>query len=164
MNICRHLPTLAAQCLVLLAVPRLQAESAGTVTTTEIKPKAEAAVLYSSVRYQSENRRDPFLNPTLLEKKGDTPDEEVSRGQPPPGISGMFIAQVGLIGVSFRDDSSTAVFQGPDHRAYFLQKGDRLFDGYLKEVGSDFVSLVRETRLKSGKVVTQEVTKRLRTP
>jgi len=163
MNIRGHLTALAAQCLVLLAVPGLRAESVRT-TATEVKPKAEAPVLYSSVRYQSDNRRDPFFNPTFQNKKDENPNEEESRGQPPPGISGMYIAQVGLIGVSFSDQTRTAVFQGPDRRAYFLQEGDRLFDGYVKDVGSEAVLLVRETRLKSGKTVTQEVMKRLRTP
>jgi len=76
----------------------------------------------------------------------------------------MFIAEVALLGVSSREDGRTAVFRGPDRRAYFLQQGDKLFDGYLKEIGPDFVLLIRETRLKSGKVLTQDVQKRLRTP
>jgi hypothetical protein len=77
----------------------------------------------------------------------------------------MLINQVRLLGTSFGEDvPPVAVFQGPDKRAYFLQARDRLFDGYVKQVGTDFVLLVRETKLRSGKIVTQEVTKQLRTP
>ncbi len=159
----RYLWALAAQCLALLTIPGLQAESVRT-NVTEIKPKAEAAIPYSSARYDSDNRRDPFLNPTVSTRRGENPDEEEPRGNPPPGISGMFIAQVRLIGTSLSDDSQIAVLQGQDRRAYFLQEGDRLYDGYLKEIGIDFALLVREVRLRSGKVVTEVVTKRLRTP
>ncbi len=163
MNTRRHLVALAAQCFVLLAVPRLQAESVRR-NVPDIKPKAEVVVPYSSARYDSDNRRDPFFDPTSATRRGENPDEEQPRGEPPPGISGMYIAQVRLIGTSLSDDSEIAVLQGQDRRAYFLQAGDRLFDGYLKEIGIDYALLVRETRLRSGRIVTEAVTKRLRTP
>jgi hypothetical protein len=123
----------------------------------------EAKVVIGT-RYDSSQRRDPFLNPLLLRKKVDELNEEVSLGQPPPGISGMYISEVTLAGVSLRDDGKTAVFKGQDKRAYFLQEGDRLFDGYLRKIEPDSVVLVRETKLKSGKLITEEVQKRLRTP
>ena len=112
------------------------------------------------VRYQSADRRDPFLNPLLLGKKSD--DEEESRGEPPPGIEGTYLEQAVLVGISRREGARTAVFQGPDRRAYFLQEGDRMFDGYVKTIQDESVLLMRETRLRSGKVLTQEVTKTLR--
>ncbi len=127
-------------------------------------PPAEAPILRESTRYQSDDRPDPFLNPLLLRKKPEKMDEEEPRGQPPPGIAGMYISQVTLLGISIRDGAKTAIFQGPDKRAYFLQEKDKLFDGYLKQIESDFVLLVRQARLRSGKILTQEVTKRLRTP
>lgn len=162
MKTCRDRLVLFLQCLAMLPVPALLAQTPKPVA--EAQKKAEAPVLYSSAAYQPDGRRDPFLNPTLSGKKEDNPDEEESRGTPPPGISGMLIAQVRLLGTSLGEDGPVAVFQGPDKRAYFLQERDRLFDGFVKQVGSDFVLLVRETRLRSGKIVTQEVTKQLRTP
>jgi hypothetical protein len=57
-----------------------------------------------------------------------------------------------------------AIVRGADTRAYFLKEGDRLFDGYLKTIGIDSITLVRETKMRSGKTLTQNVTKRLRTP
>ncbi len=122
------------------------------------------AQLEAGVHYDSTNRRDPFLNPLRLKKAAEDLNEEVGRGAPPPGISGMYIAEVVLLGISSREDGRTAVFRGPDKRAYFLQSGDRLFDGYLKDIGPDSVLLIRETKLRSGKVLTQDVQKRLRTP
>lgn len=162
MKTCRDRLVLFLQCLAMLPVPALLAQT--PIPAAEAQKKAEAPVLYSSAAYQPDGRRDPFLNPTLSGKKEDNPDEEEPRGTPPPGISGMLISQVRLLGTSLGEDGPVAVFQGPDKRAYFLQERDRLFDGFVKQVGSDFVLLVRETRLRSGKIVTQEVTKQLRTP
>jgi hypothetical protein len=74
----------------------------------------------------------------------------------------MYIAQVIFMGTSLREGTYTAVFKGTDKRFYFLHENDRLFDGYLKRVDGDSVTLVRETRMRSGKVEREEVTKRLR--
>lgn len=119
------------------------------------------------LRYQSGDRKDPFLSPLLLRKQAElklADDEEEPRSQPTPGIAGMYIAQVMLLGISASEEKRTAIFRGTDKRAYFLEDGDRLFDGYVKKIGIDDVLMVRETKLRSGKVLTQEVTRRLRTP
>ena len=163
MSISRRLPVLAALFLAAGLAPGLLGQAART-EPREPKPKAEAPVLYSAAVFDSEGRRDPFLNPLALGKKDDELNEAAPHGQPPPGIAGMFVSEVRLMGTSMRDDGRTAVFRGTDSKVYFLQEGDRLFDGYVKDVGSEAVLLVRETRLKSGKTVTQEVMKRLRTP
>jgi hypothetical protein len=119
---------------------------------------------YAGVSYRSNNRRDPFLNPLLLSKKSKKNDEEISRGLPPPGIAGTYIAQLAFEGTSFREDRRLAIVRGADKRAYFLKEGDRLFDGYLKTIQIDSITLVRETKLRSGRILTQTVTKRLRRP
>jgi hypothetical protein len=122
---------------------------------------AKVATPYNTARYMSRNRRDPFLNPLLLMTKEEI-DEEVPRGKAPPGIAGMYIAQVRLLGTSISEQGRMAVFKGTDERAYFLREGDRFFDGFLKSISIDSVSMIRETHHKSGKVRTQEVTKSLR--
>ncbi len=127
---------------------------------TAVKAQAK----YSDVRYISGNRRDPFLNPLLLAKKAKQQDEEVALGLAPPGIAGTYIAQLKLQGLSFRDGRRIAIVRAKDKRAYFLEEGDRLFDGYVKNINLDSITLVRETKLRSGKILTQDVTKRLRTP
>lgn len=114
------------------------------------------------VRYQSQNRRDPFLNPLLRKAAKAAEDEEEPRGQRPPGIGGMFIEQVALLGIASQEGNMVAVFRGSDKRAYFLHQGDRLFDGSVTKIGADTVTLVRETKFRSGKVLRQDVTKRLR--
>ncbi len=148
------------------------APKAGRTTQTAkpaLKPEREPGVLvppslYREARYQPSYRRDPFLNPLASAKKEKADDEEVPRGPAPPGIAGMRVAEVKLKGVSVGEDSRTAVFEGTDKRVYFLRTGDRLYDGYVKSIGTDSVVLVRESLLRSGKTLTQEVTKHLRTP
>jgi hypothetical protein len=140
----------------------------GRTDSSKAAPTVEKPTLIAGVKYQSGSRMDPFLNPVLIKKENElrlkASEEEETRGQPPAGIAGMYIAQVMLVGVSHAEGKRTAVFRGTDKRAYFLQNGDKLFDGYLKEIGTDEVLMVRETNFKSGKIVTQEVHKRLRTP
>ncbi len=133
---------------------------AGTSKSAQDAEKPAAA---GTARYQSLGRRDPFLDPLLIEKKVEV-DEVLSLGQPPPGIAGTYIAQASLAGISSSPDRDTAVMRGADKRVYFLREGDRLFDGYLKQIDVDSVTLVQETKFRSGKSQTQQVVKRLRTP
>ena len=123
----------------------------------------ESPIKYTGVLYKSGNHRDPFINPLLYKKEAAT-DEELARGLPPPGIGGTYIAQATLQGIVLRDDERVAVVRGADKRAYFLRQGDKLFDGYVKSIEVDFITLIRETKMRSGKYLTQDVVKRLRTP
>lgn len=119
---------------------------------------------YAGVSFIPDNRRDPFLNP-LLKNKQAAGDQEIDRGHPPPGIAGTYIAEAVLKGISIRDTGRRlAIVKGSGNRAYFLREGDRLFDGYLKAIHRDSITLVRERKMRSGKIITQEVIKRLRTP
>jgi hypothetical protein len=156
---------LAAGWMILLAPWTANGQNSARKPATDGKAikAVESPGNYRGVRFESGNRRDPFLNPLLLKKKENV-DEEFPRGTPPPGIAGMYINQVELLGFSVSSEGKTAVFRGSDKRVYFLHEGDRMYDGYLKSVSLDFVQLIRETKLRSGKVLTQEVTKRLRTP
>jgi Tfp pilus assembly protein PilP len=140
-----------------------QPKDAKTDPAKAKKTIVESPVVYAGIRYQSGNRRDPFLNLLLL-KKAQKPlqDPEEPRGQPPPGIGGMFIAQVSLLGIASQEGEPTAIFRGTDKRAYFLRQGDKLFDGPITKIDAEAVTLIRETRFKSGKVLKQEVIKRLR--
>jgi hypothetical protein len=125
----------------------------------------ESPVRYTEISYRSDNRRDPFLNPISSKKKSGEPvDQEADRGIAPPGIRGTYIAQAALKGISIHDADRVAVVRGADKRSYFLREGDRLFDGYLKVIDTDSITLVRESKMKSGKMLTQDVTLRLRNP
>lgn len=160
-------PALAARLLavVVFICPLIAQEAKPVLKNVTQKPKAvEAPMKVNGIRYVSGNRRDPFFNPLLIKKIEKPDDEELSRGVPPPGIAGTYIEQAVLLGTSIRADRKMAIVRGADTRAYFLKEGDKLFDGYMKTIGNEFITLVRETKMRSGKTLTQEVTKRLRTP
>jgi hypothetical protein len=135
--------------------------SRGAASKTKI---VETPAKVTGVLYKSGNRQDPFLNPMLYKRPRAPEDEELSRGVPPPGIAGTLIAQAILQGIVIRDNGRVAVVRGADTRAYFLKEGDKFFDGYLKTIESDFVTFVQETKYRSGKTLTHDVIKRLRTP
>jgi hypothetical protein len=121
---------------------------------------AETGTTSGGIRHP---RTDPFLNPLLLPPPSSpTVPEEESRGDPPPGIAGTYIAQAVLVGILHKANARTAIFQGADRQAYFLHEGDRVFDGFVGQIRDKSVVLVRETRLRSGTVLTQAVVKNLR--
>jgi Tfp pilus assembly protein PilP len=144
-----------------------QTSAAAGQTSIPSNPVLQTQSAVSGIPYQSDSRRDPFLVPIQLDSKNNPAklvDEEAPRGTPPPGIAGMLIDQVTLVGISSQSGSRIAILRGSDKRVYFLRQGDKLFDGYVRQIGADYVSLVRETKMKSGKLITQDLTKRLRTP
>jgi hypothetical protein len=139
-------------------------EAAKAAREAEDPALVESPALYREARYEPMNRRDPFLNPLLLKPKGAPADEELPRGPAVPGIAGMYIGQVKLLGTSLSEETRTAVFEGTDRRVYFLRSGDRLYDGFVKSIEAEAVVMVRETRFRSGNTTKEEITKRLRTP
>jgi len=116
------------------------------------------------VLYESQKLRDPFLHlapPKTPARKVE--DQEVSRGEAPPGIEGTYIDDAGFEGVLIRSSNiHIAIVRSSDNRAYFLHEGDRLFDGFIKAIENDSIVFIRETLMMSGKLLTEEVTKRLR--
>lgn len=152
------LPLQTVLSLFLLA-PHVPATSAQDKESADAYVNAPSAVLYKPGA-----RRDPFLNITgETSDKTEPQDNEISRGTPPPGIAGTLIAEAGLEGIVTRSGNRrTVIIRSADNRAYFLRKGDRLFDGYIQTIGNDFVIFVRETSMRSGKTVTEEITRRLR--
>ncbi len=165
MNRICHRGTVLLALSAMLAASLHAVQKPGNVNagSTKAKPIVETPVAPPvGVKYQSQNRRDPFLSP-LGSKKGQKPvDEQASRGPRPPGIGGMFIDEVTLLGIVSQDGDQTAIFRGADRRAYFLHEGDRFYDGSVAKIGADSVSITRETKYRSGKVLKEEVTKRLR--
>ncbi len=132
--------------------------------TEQMEKALKFPINYSGIRYMPDNRRDPFLNPPQLRKQLITNDKKISPGLLPLGIEGTPIAKLRFEGISFRNDRRLAIVRSADNHAYFLEEGDRLFDGYLKIIQTDSIVLVRETKLSSGKILTQDVTRRLRKP
>jgi len=101
--------------------------------------------------------RDPF-QPVF-----DTPREEgpTVRRPRPPGIEGMDIQELELVGIVVMDAGNIAFFNGTDNLGYFLRVGDRVYDGKLVGIDRDKVVFEQEISGAPGRR-TREVTKRLR--
>lgn len=149
--------------LLLLTVMPVAAQGRKTADALQASPAQDAIFNYDGDIYKHQDRRDPFFHLPKPPESKVVEDVEISRGTPPPGIAGTYIAGAALEGIAIRQaNKRTAVIRGNDKKAYFLHEGDRLFDGYLKTIGDDSAVFVRERRMKSGKTLTEEVTKRLR--
>jgi hypothetical protein len=150
---------------LFLSSPAIAQKAMPGINAGFAEKPAERLIIYEGIPYISGNRRDPFLNPKHYRKSAaPNSDEEITRGLPPPGIAGAHIAKTTLEGISISKDRRIAIIRGEDSHSYFLKEGARLFDGYLKSILDDSIIFVRETKMRSGKVLTQDVTKRLRTP
>lgn len=158
----RIMPALLAMVLLSAASPLAASRTTKPTAVEQAVKPVESPIRTAGVLFKVTNRRDPFLSPLLLKKEAPS-DEELSRGLPPPGIAGTYIAQAVLQGVSMRGNGRIAIIRGADSRAYFLREGDKLFDGFIKHIDIDSITMVRVTKLRSGKTLTREVTKRLRT-
>jgi len=139
------------------AKPNVKAEANINVkgaAKPDVKPSA-----IGGARYDPAGHPDPFLN--LLGLRTGREDAVVEAAAV-PGIGGMRISEIAFVGTSLNDGTYTAVLRGKDSRTYFLREGERLRDGYVKKIQGDSVVFVQETKLRSGKVMTQEIAKQLR--
>ena len=159
-----HRTVLSFLLTVFFVFPALAQE--GEEAGNSNKPAEETIVKPPAVRYESSKLKDPFFHPAppkTASKKAPSADAEVQRKPTLPGIAGTFVDNAGFEGIVVHGNNQRfAIIRSADNRAYFLTEGDRLFDGYLKTIEDDSVVFVRETLMRSGRIVTQEVTKRLR--
>lgn len=89
-------------------------------------------------RYESQGRRDPFVNPV---PRPATPAGAVPVVRP-PGLRGVLVTEANLVGItSSKDDPamSRAILSTPGNRTYFASVGDALFDAVIKEIQPDAV-------------------------
>jgi hypothetical protein len=89
-------------------------------------------------RYESQGRRDPFVNP-VPRPAGSAAAVPVVR---PPGLRGVLVSEANLIGISSSKEDpsmSRAIIAAPGNRTYFASVGDTLFDAVVKEIQPDAV-------------------------
>jgi hypothetical protein len=74
--------------------------------------------------YDPAGRRDPFRSLLEIVKP--------SQGKRPPGIAGMLVTEIDLVGtIKDRSGGDLAFFMGSDNKGYFLKVGDEVYDGTL---------------------------------
>jgi len=115
--------------------------------------------------YNPQGRRDPFVSltkPVLAGDKGLRTRK--------PGMEGFLIQEVALKGIVRVDGSGTgpaaragyiAIFLGTDGKSYFVNVGQRLFDGVITAIDATSVSFRQEVTDPLSPVKTRDLKKSL---
>ncbi|MDH5405562.1 MAG: hypothetical protein OEZ30_05840 [Candidatus Aminicenantes bacterium] len=133
--------------------PKKEEKQAPEKTVKEMIQKEEDVLAGKPTGYRPKSMRDPFENP--FQKR--TQQKRLQK----PGIAGMLINEVELVGILKKADEYIAFFNGTDNLGYFLRVNDELEDGRIKEITLETV--VFEQRIEDPTAIrkTREVIKRL---
>lgn len=133
---------------------------AGAWTTAQ--EKADPVPGQKPPLYDSKGRRDPFISLRALrqEKKSELL-EPPPLAQRPPGLPGLLVDEVTVVGIVAGIDEPIALLRGVDDFTYFARGRDKLFDGHVVEVNGERVIFQRTRRDARGNVYRSKVIKRL---
>ena len=105
--------------------------------------------------YNPQGRRDPFVS--LL--KPVSADQGVKTRR--PGMEGFLIQEVALKGIVRTPKGYTAMLLGTDGKSYFVQEGQRLFDGVVTKIDATAVTFRQEITDPLSTVKSRDVKKTL---
>ncbi len=133
--------------------PKKEEKKAPEKTVKEMIQKEEDVLAGKPTGYSPQSLRDPFENPFIKRAQ--------QKRLKKPGIAGMLINEVELVGILKKGDEYIAIFNGTDNLGYFLRVNDELEDGRIKEITIETV--VFEQRIEDPTAIrkTREVIKRL---
>jgi Tfp pilus assembly protein PilP len=154
----RRAPVIIALAVGALAPVRAQgpAKPSAPAAPAPAAPAA-AAPPTETYTYQSEGRRDPFLN--LL---GAGPDPRPAAARRPEGAAGLSVAEISVRGVLQSRDALVAMISGPDNRTYIVHQGDQLLDGTIKRITSEGLVVSQPVKDPLSTVKQRDVRKLLR--
>lgn len=109
----------------------------------------------SGYSYNPQGRRDPFVS--LL--KPVSADQGVKTRR--PGMEGFLIQEVALKGIVRTPKGYTAMLLGTDGKSYFVQDGQRLFDGVVTRIDATAVTFRQEITDPLSTVKSRDVKKTL---
>jgi Tfp pilus assembly protein PilP len=136
-------PAETAEQFIALRVPRvLRAALAAGVSDAQQSPAPSSAPAPAAQQpiaekpppetftYQSEGRRDPFLN--LLNTGSDPrPVPQTHKGEGPAALS---VGEISVRGILQSRGSLIAMIAGPDNKTYIVHNGDKLLDATIKTI------------------------------
>jgi len=101
--------------------------------------------------------RDPFES--LLTKPGAGGNAEMENL--PPGKAGLVVDTLHITGIVRGAHGMIAIVANPQQRVYFLQEGDKLYNGSVEHITLETISFQEQGKDAFGKPIEREVTKRL---
>jgi Tfp pilus assembly protein PilP len=105
--------------------------------------------------YSPQGRRDPFVS--LLKPVSADQGARTRR----PGMEGFLIQEVALKGIVRTPKGFTAMLLGTDGKSYFVNVGQRLFDGVIVAIDATTVTLRQEVSDPLSTVKSRDVRKTL---
>jgi hypothetical protein len=108
-------------------------------------------------KYEMRGRRDPF-RPLDIVSSFLTTQAPIVRL---PGLKGQMISEIKLVGIVQSSSGMLAMSQGFKNRTYFLHPNDVLYDGKVLEIHKDAVIFSQTLKDTEGKIMTQQVVKKL---
>ncbi|HSR67088.1 MAG TPA: pilus assembly protein PilP [Acidobacteriota bacterium] len=112
--------------------------------------------------YDSKGRRDPFISLRAL-RQDTAADllEPPPLTQRPPGLPGLLVDEVTVVGIVAGIDQPIALLRGIDDFTYFARPGDKLYDGHVLEINGERVTFRRVVEDARKNKHVSRVTKRL---
>ncbi len=122
---------------------------------------ATLASSLSAQTYGQRSKRDPFINlgATRAKEKAPTMVQPPPFSQRPPGLSGLLISEVGVLGTAASSKQRIVILKGTDNFTYVAREASKLFDGYVESINSTEVVFVREVFDTTGNKTTSKVVK-----
>jgi type IV pilus assembly protein PilP len=105
--------------------------------------------------YNPQGRRDPFVR--LLKPVSADQGARTRR----PGMEGFLIQEVALKGIVRTPKGYTAMLLGTDGKSYFVNVGQRLFDGVITSIDATTVTFRQEVSDPLSTVKSRDVKKTL---
>ena len=124
--------------------------------TPSAAPQAATPPAPEGYTYNSEGRRDPFLN--LL----GTGNEPRNMGARKEGPSGLMVGEISVNGILQGRAGLIAMIQGPDKKTYVVHQGDKFLDGTIKTVTPQGLIIIQEVNDPLSLVKQREIKKLLR--
>jgi Tfp pilus assembly protein PilP len=149
----------AAPWLLTTALLAQTPAAAAPASLQKPPPAAEAPAPppLETYTYESDGRRDPFLN---LIGSGTDLGTAGKRGA---GTAGMAVSEISVRGIMQSRGMLVAMIAGPDNKTYIVHQGDKLLDGSVKSITPQGLVCIQEVNDPLSLVKQREVSKLLRT-
>ena|ERR1700722_14916684 len=128
------------------------------VAAIPVQPPAKPALpVQEEFTYQSDGRRDPFVN--LLGTGSEARQASRLGGE---GTTGLLVADISVRGIVQSRGTLVAMVEGPDKKTHLVHQGDKFADGTVKTVTLQGLIIVQEVKDPLSLVKQREIRKQLR--